>query len=593
MSQLRVPFSAICPSPFKSPSSWKPSLNYNMGILGLNFWFPATNGRTKSDIPGSIQALSLTKYHKHFAEQFKTSHSKILTEGNVTTKPLRNSVKTIVDKSSINHGSNSHRYGLSLCSSSTRSSRPGFDTFHSKTLCRNAAPSADSHQPLADTHSATVMYGSPMTQVIQTSSDSRSGSNTFDTFNAYCELHNFDRMTHPDPSWLNLEVTLKHSPQLFNEEGSETAASHLDLAPLSQSKSTVAGVQHASDACVALGEGPFVIALDEASGELFIQSDVPKSIFGIESTSSVPSNEELYTSENAIDNNEANSRNFQSQSRVRFDDIDLDASFGQSATDLDDWAIDAPSQSQGEQSNGQSTVAWEQSELESRECEETSSVLTSSFGQSEQETTDEYAFNSRPTIDNHLIGSRLSAKYEINPTVAIHVEQLIHVHASTDPLLIQACEYWKHIQALINQKRAAQGFPPKVQMQESQPDRILRELLGLGPKPCSPMEEDDDEDVATRAPVHHYNLLKHPIFEKSQTPPALSYVITYNSARKLPIDEAMNTWKAVVSAQAAKWIDPCSLIEEIPSNYNELHAEGNSKALLEFATGRTRIFYEP
>lgn len=51
------------------------------------------------------------------------------------------------------------------------------------------------------------------------------------------------------------------------------------------------------------------------------------------------------------------------------------------------------------------------------------------------------------------------------------------------------------------------------------------------------------------------------------------------------------SWKAVVSSQAAKWVDPCTLDGgvEIP---DDLRVRENSTALRNFLTGQTTIRYE-
>ena len=116
----------------------------------------------------------------------------------------------------------------------------------------------------------------------------------------------------------------------------------------------------------------------------------------------------------------------------------------------------------------------------------------------------------------------------------------------------------------------------------------------------------DDEAVAENdiAPVgtlndyqpnspefHHLNLLGHPVCQASRTPSALSLWVAMASRKRVQIRDHVSL-KAVVSSQAAKWVDPV-LLEEGVSVPEEVREEGNATAYRDFLTGWTRIQYEP
>ena len=99
------------------------------------------------------------------------------------------------------------------------------------------------------------------------------------------------------------------------------------------------------------------------------------------------------------------------------------------------------------------------------------------------------------------------------------------------------------------------------------------------------------QDFQSEVPVHHYNLIDQPVFHDSRNPSAVSYWAAIASHGKQQIRDGVS-WKAVVSSQAAKWVDPCFLDQgvEIPEN---LRARENSTALRNFVTGLTTIRYMP
>ena len=116
----------------------------------------------------------------------------------------------------------------------------------------------------------------------------------------------------------------------------------------------------------------------------------------------------------------------------------------------------------------------------------------------------------------------------------------------------------------------------------------------------------DDEDVVENniAPVgtlndyqpngpefHHLNLLRNPVYQASRTPSALSLWVAMASRKRVQIEDHVSL-KAVVSSQAAKWVDPV-LLEEGVSVPAEVREPGNATAYRNFLTGLTTIQYEP
>ena len=91
--------------------------------------------------------------------------------------------------------------------------------------------------------------------------------------------------------------------------------------------------------------------------------------------------------------------------------------------------------------------------------------------------------------------------------------------------------------------------------------------------------------------IHHLNLLRYPVYQASRTPSALSLWVTMASTKKVQIADHVSL-KAVVSSQAAKWIDPV-LLEADASVPEEVTQNGNATAYRNFLTGLTTIQYEP
>ena len=90
---------------------------------------------------------------------------------------------------------------------------------------------------------------------------------------------------------------------------------------------------------------------------------------------------------------------------------------------------------------------------------------------------------------------------------------------------------------------------------------------------------------------HHLNLLRNPVHQASRTPSALSLWVAMASRKRVQIEDHVS-FKAVVSSQAAKWVDPV-LLEEGVSVPEEVREPGNATAYQNFLTGLTMIQYEP
>ena len=90
---------------------------------------------------------------------------------------------------------------------------------------------------------------------------------------------------------------------------------------------------------------------------------------------------------------------------------------------------------------------------------------------------------------------------------------------------------------------------------------------------------------------HHLNLLRNRVYQASRTSSALSLWVTMTSKRKVQIKDSVSL-KAVVSAQAAKWVDPV-LLQEGVSVPEEVREPGNATAYRNFLTGSTIVQYEP
>ncbi len=91
--------------------------------------------------------------------------------------------------------------------------------------------------------------------------------------------------------------------------------------------------------------------------------------------------------------------------------------------------------------------------------------------------------------------------------------------------------------------------------------------------------------------IHHLNLLRYPVYQACRTPSALSLWVTMASTKKVQIEDRVSL-KAVVSSQAAKWIDPV-LLEADASVPEEVTQNSNATAYRNFLTGLTTIQYEP
>ena len=197
------------------------------------------------------------------------------------------------------------------------------------------------------------------------------------------------------------------------------------------------------------------------------------------------------------------------------------------------------------------------------------------------------------TIASHIIGSRLAQTLSIPSEHADYVEYMIQAQPHIPRIMVEANEYWNFLKATIDGTWYAQGCPkgylPKRPFHENDPDAELRELLGLGRKLIVPTESP--QDLRVGFPVHHFNLIGQPVFQESRTPSAVSYWAAMASCWKEQIQDSIS-WKAVVSSQAAKRLDPCTLDGdvEIP---DDLRARENSTALRNFLIGQTTIRYEP
>ena len=90
---------------------------------------------------------------------------------------------------------------------------------------------------------------------------------------------------------------------------------------------------------------------------------------------------------------------------------------------------------------------------------------------------------------------------------------------------------------------------------------------------------------------HHYNLLGNPVYQASQTPSALSYWVTTACMNRAHIKDPV-CLKAVLSSQAAPWVDPVQL-EEGMSVQEEVGQDGSATAYRNSLIGLTKIQYEP
>ena len=90
---------------------------------------------------------------------------------------------------------------------------------------------------------------------------------------------------------------------------------------------------------------------------------------------------------------------------------------------------------------------------------------------------------------------------------------------------------------------------------------------------------------------HHLNLLRYPVYQASRTPSALSLWVAMASKKRVQIEDRVSL-KAVVSSQAAKWVDPV-LLDEGVSVPEEVKQHGNATAYRNSLIGLTTIQYEP
>lgn len=219
--------------------------------------------------------------------------------------------------------------------------------------------------------------------------------------------------------------------------------------------------------------------------------------------------------------------------------------------------------------------------------------LTAEFNQGATDLDDEEVYSVPSTIDYHMIGRRLAKTQYIPSEYADYVENRIQAQPLVPRIVVEVNEYWNFIKATIDGTWHAQGCPkgflPRRPFCENDSDAVFRELLGLGSKPEALVEKPQDLQVGF--PVHHYNLIDQPVFQDSRNPSAVSYWAAMVSYWKKPITDGIS-WKAVVSSQAAKWVDPCTLDGglEIP---DDLRVAENSTALRDFLTGQTTIQYGP
>lgn len=219
--------------------------------------------------------------------------------------------------------------------------------------------------------------------------------------------------------------------------------------------------------------------------------------------------------------------------------------------------------------------------------------LTAAFGQGATDLDDEEDYTAPSAIDNHLIGSRLAKTRYIPSDYVDYVEQMIQAQPFNPRTVVEVNEYWNFIKATIDGTWYAAGCPkgflPRRTFCENDYNAVFRELLGLGSKPKALVEKPQDLRVGFL--VHHYNLIDQPVFQDSRNPSAVSYWAAMASDWKKQIKDGIS-WKAVVSSQAAKWVDPCTLDPgvEIPE---DLRARENSTALRNLVTGLTTIRYGP
>ena len=99
-------------------------------------------------------------------------------------------------------------------------------------------------------------------------------------------------------------------------------------------------------------------------------------------------------------------------------------------------------------------------------------------------------------------------------------------------------------------------------------------------------------DYSPNSPdYHHINLLGNAVHQASHTPSALSMWVTMACAKRAHIKDPV-CLKAVLSSQAARWIDPV-LIEKGASIPEEFMQDGSATSHRNSLIGLTKIQYEP
>ena len=99
-------------------------------------------------------------------------------------------------------------------------------------------------------------------------------------------------------------------------------------------------------------------------------------------------------------------------------------------------------------------------------------------------------------------------------------------------------------------------------------------------------------DYSPNSPnYHHINLLGNAVHQASHTPSALSMWVTMACAKRAHIQDPV-CLKAVLSSQAARWIDPV-LIEKSASIPEKFMQDGSATSHRNSLIGLTKIQYEP
>lgn len=406
---------------------------------------------------------------------------------------------------------------------------------------------------------------------------------------------------------------------------SDGSQEHLDFAFASQSKQRLK-LTSIFEPSATISEATGVeIALDE-SGELFLVPVYPDVTEAVTSTSVTEGDPSQNAEQSSILNPGIDLKN-----------VNLDVVFGQGATDLDDESdfsesvdlphsvnVDSVAQASASAFSrlfklpsavkldplGLTVARLSQNikvgdanfRIDKGEADQTTSVewgpvtkvkdigADSKVGQSAVDSDDETHDDSEfLTIDHHLIGSRLRLRHMIPTGAADRIENKIQACPDQNPLLIQANGYWEYLKEDV-----AREAPPKRLLDEGpNPTAVLCELLGLEhkPKTIELKEEEPNLDRRWVRAIHHYNILDTPVHHACRTPSAVSFWAVFASDSKAQIEDVA-CWKAVVSAQAAKLVDPCIFQSEeaIP---HDLYEKGNSTKLRNYLTGRTTICYEP